>query len=92
MPKEKRNDSEDVFAEELIEKLKNIYENSPNKKDEVIGDMLVLTVDQKNPESNYKKLLEFLDFNPKANSYDVKIKIGEIIGLRWIDDDDDEDD
>ena len=67
---------EKLLAEILRERL---------SKDDFIGTLLMLIVNQESHEDNCKELYEFLKKNPNASHDDVMEKADEIVGI-YIDD------
>lgn len=52
-----------------------------NDNDTYIGTMLMLTVNQPDPDKNCRELLDFIKNNPKAGYDEVMDKADEIVGI-----------
>lgn len=66
-------DIQDELAKEL---LSVIFD-----KDTYVGTMLMLTVNQTDPDGNCRKLLEFIRANPNVGYDEVMDKVDEIMGI-----------
>lgn len=71
--KDKQIDIQDELAQELLSII--------GDKDTYVGTMLMLTVNQPDPDGNCSKLLEFIRANPNAGYDEVMDKADEIIGI-----------
>lgn len=50
-------------------------------QDTFVGTMLMLTVDQPDPDFNYQKLIDFIKSNPNVSYDEIMDKADEIVGL-----------
>ena len=69
----KQIDIQDELAQELLSIMTD--------KDTYVGTMLMLTVNQPDPDGNCRELLEFIRANPNAGYDEVMDKADEIVGI-----------
>ena len=51
-------------------------------KDTYVGTMLMLTVNQDDPDGNCRKLIDFINENPDVGYDEVMDKVDEILGIQ----------
>lgn len=71
------NDELSATEKELCSLLKKIIKD----RDTFIGTMLMLTVDQPDPDGNCQQLIDFIKNNPDAGYDEVMDKVDEIMGI-----------
>lgn len=74
---------------EIQKKLGYAVRSIIRDKDTFIGTMLMLTVNQPDPDGNCRKLLEYIQANPNVGYDEVMNKADEIVGIEnpCVDDD-----
>lgn len=66
---------------EIQEELGRVVRPILNDKDTYVGTMLMLTVNQPDPDGNCRRLLEFIRANPNAGYDEIMDKADEIVGI-----------